>query len=287
MARHVEYRFFESQCLVIYSPGRAEETVALYRRASQPAAKTAVLVPCNGLRLRILKLLTSSDEPFLKGQLIKAAKYKGYDPEVYLRRAISDLRKDLGDRAKRPKESRFIETRNRLGYLFRLPVERLKDGEGVRLWKERFGQLPGFLSEFESDDEADPDGGSDPTTRLTALRDLPYPDDAQHVQQLLDPQFRAIPFIGRESDEDSLWEWLNSKTPLSFQMIIGEGGTGKTRLAYRLLELIDHRQLKGWSAGEIAAPTLAAALRSEDFRLLVARDKVLVIIDDASMSEGC
>src|ERR1035438_1765035 len=98
MARHVEFRFFEEQCLVIRSPRHPEETLTLHRRNQNATQKRASLVRSTGVPLRILERLTSRDEPFHKDQLFTAAKYTSQgDAGNNLVKAISSLKVALGD----------------------------------------------------------------------------------------------------------------------------------------------------------------------------------------------
>jgi hypothetical protein len=70
---------------------------------------------------------------------------------------------------------------------------------------------------------------------------------------LLYAQARAIPVFGREETLDSLKVWANSDAPISIRVIVGRGGSGKTRLA---MELCDRLADAGWEAGFVTAREL-------------------------------
>ena len=65
---------------------------------------------------------------------------------------------------------------------------------------------------------------------------------------LLYAQARAIPLFGRDEMLQSLETWANSRSassPISIRVIVGGGGSGKTRLA---MDLCDRLSDAGWRA---------------------------------------
>lgn len=70
---------------------------------------------------------------------------------------------------------------------------------------------------------------------------------------LLYAQARAIPLFGREETLRGLEAWANSTSPISIRVIVGGGGSGKTRLA---MELCDRLADAGWDAGFITSGEL-------------------------------
>ncbi len=52
---------------------------------------------------------------------------------------------------------------------------------------------------------------------------------------LLDPGVRAVPLTGRDSDLQSLRDWLEDSRTISVRAVTGAGGSGKTRLALELM----------------------------------------------------
>jgi len=74
----------------------------------------------------------------------------------------------------------------------------------------------------------------------------PDPLDERHELDLLRPQNRSIPIVGRQPELDDLQVWLTSPAPISVRVITGPAGAGKTRLAIQLLEGLD---ASNWHAG--------------------------------------
>ncbi|WCN09982.1 ATP-binding protein [Marinomonas mediterranea] len=57
-----------------------------------------------------------------------------------------------------------------------------------------------------------------------------------------------VPFIGRQKELGHLKAWLDSDAEKSIQVITGDGGIGKTRLAFHFAENIAYEE--GWEAGQ-------------------------------------
>jgi hypothetical protein len=57
---------------------------------------------------------------------------------------------------------------------------------------------------------------------------------------------RYVPLTGREGDMQALLEWARGGPPLRARMLVGEPGSGKTRLAAEVAEAL---RAEGWSAG--------------------------------------
>ncbi|MBW6432399.1 trypsin-like peptidase domain-containing protein [Actinoplanes hulinensis] len=72
-----------------------------------------------------------------------------------------------------------------------------------------------------------------------------YPDS-----WLLDPQYAVVDFVGRSTELEQLKGWAAENTNLSVAIVIGSGGSGKTRLA---IELAQHFAMKGWDAGLLSS----------------------------------
>ena len=70
-------------------------------------------------------------------------------------------------------------------------------------------------------------------------------DDTEILSSFF-PRARSTRFIGRQAALDTLTAFLDSSVPISFMVLTGEGGSGKTRLA---VELCHSRRDKGWDAG--------------------------------------
>ena len=72
--------------------------------------------------------------------------------------------------------------------------------------------------------------------------------NASSIEYLLSWKSRLTDLMGREQELKVLHDWANSPNPISGRMITGEGGTGKTRLAFEFSRQL--RDQKGWQAGE-------------------------------------
>jgi len=72
--------------------------------------------------------------------------------------------------------------------------------------------------------------------------------NADSIEYLLSWKSRLTELIGREQELKALHDWADSPNPISSRMITGEGGTGKTRLAFEFARQL--REQKGWQAGE-------------------------------------
>jgi len=85
-------------------------------------------------------------------------------------------------------------------------------------------------------------------TRIVPLAPalLPVPSRAKSPARLMEPHSRVVPFVGREALRGELVQWLEAEAPFAGTMIVGQAGTGKTRLA---VELSHHAQQKGWLTG--------------------------------------
>ena len=70
-------------------------------------------------------------------------------------------------------------------------------------------------------------------------------DDTEILSSFF-PRARSTTFIGRQAALDTLTAFLDSSLPVSFMVLTGEGGSGKTRMA---VELCHSRRDKGWDAG--------------------------------------
>ncbi|WP_348225707.1 tetratricopeptide repeat protein [Nitrosomonas sp. Is79A3] len=84
--------------------------------------------------------------------------------------------------------------------------------------------------------------------RCLNIPDLSGSFNADSIEYLLSWKSRLTDLIGREQELKALHDWTDSPNPISSRMIIGEGGTGKTRLAFEFARQL--REQKGWQAGE-------------------------------------
>jgi tetratricopeptide (TPR) repeat protein len=118
-----------------------------------------------------------------------------------------------------------------------------------------------------------------PPIRLKGLNDFPHFENLRpgDLLRLLDPAFRAFDLAGRKQDSQALLDWLHGEASVSFQVLIGHGGRGKTRLAIHILEKLQDESGTQWHAGFLDQP-----LSEEPFRQWEFESPTLIIIDEAS-----
>ncbi|SIT00753.1 tetratricopeptide repeat protein [Insolitispirillum peregrinum] len=98
-----------------------------------------------------------------------------------------------------------------------------------------------------------------------------------HELDVLDPARGRMPLIGRERELSDLRGWLESDADISVHALIGSAGTGKTRLAIGLCEMIE-AEGSDWLAGFLSPshlPRLADAFATTAFEWT--RSTLLVI----------
>lgn len=97
----------------------------------------------------------------------------------------------------------------------------------------------------------------------------------------LRPEFRVVPFHGREETHSGLVQWCERDSPIALRLITGQGGTGKTRLA---LELVGDRLTHNWIAG-LLSPQVANGARDQLQQFVEQFERIgestLVVIDYA------
>ncbi|MER0203594.1 MAG: hypothetical protein DU480_06985 [Nitrosomonas sp.] len=84
--------------------------------------------------------------------------------------------------------------------------------------------------------------------RCLNIPDLSASFNAASIEYLLNWKSRLTGLIGREQELQTLHAWADAPQQISCRLIIGEGGTGKTRLAFEFARQL--RDQKGWQAGE-------------------------------------
>lgn len=95
----------------------------------------------------------------------------------------------------------------------------------------------------------------------------------------LSPYTRATPLLGREEELVSLHAFLNDPRPLSARVLIGGGGSGKTRLA---LELCEQVSAMGWNAGFIARTELRRFFDQQNLSAWGWQKPTLIVVDYAA-----
>ncbi|MBX9638141.1 MAG: TIR domain-containing protein [Nitrosomonas sp.] len=84
--------------------------------------------------------------------------------------------------------------------------------------------------------------------RCLNIPDLSASFNAASIEYLLSWKSRLTGLIGREQELQTLHAWADAPQQISCRLITGEGGTGKTRLAFEFARQL--RECKGWQAGE-------------------------------------
>ncbi len=123
-----------------------------------------------------------------------------------------------------------------------------------------------------------------PLDPLQTLAQLKKPSEANTVLKFLDPNYRAIPYIGRHADLQSLLQWLHGPAPISFRVITGRGGNGKTRFAYQFLEELENLHSHAWHAGIVKPERWKSSFANDSFRRWRLRKPTLIVIDYAEAS---
>ncbi len=161
----------------------------------------------------------------LRGQMLPLGIYS--DDKAKLVAAINDkkayLEKQIAER-----ESRGLDTPNK---------ERKFDGLGI-YWRQGNNSHEKPVCKIE------------PCFADRRLR-IPETIDNKDLEQpstILGWSSQLTQFIGRERELEHLKSWLNSDPEKSIQLITGEGGTGKTRLAFHFAEEIAYGL--GWESGQ-------------------------------------
>jgi len=110
-------------------------------------------------------------------------------------------------------------------------------------------------------------------TRFVARRRIHEPLDR------LSPYTRSTPLFGREAELAGLHAFLQASRPLSVRVLIGGGGSGKTRLA---LELSEQAAGLGWSAGFVTRQELVRFLGRQNLSAWGWQRPTLIVVDYAA-----
>ncbi|MCX7279492.1 MAG: tetratricopeptide repeat protein [Burkholderiales bacterium] len=110
-------------------------------------------------------------------------------------------------------------------------------------------------------------------TRFEALRGLDNP-----LNQLT-PYARSTPLLGRDVEMASLRSFLQDARPISVRVMVGSGGSGKTRLA---LDLCDSLAQEGWNTGFATGAELDRFVAQQNLSTWRWQKPTLVVIDYAA-----
>jgi len=105
--------------------------------------------------------------------------------------------------------------------------------------------LSGLRIEWREDECQISEGMGQRCLNIADLSDSFNPDS---IEYLLSWKSQLTGLLGREQELKVLHDWADAKTEISVRLIVGEGGTGKTRLAFEFAREL--KQRKNWQAGE-------------------------------------
>ncbi|SDP83330.1 Tetratricopeptide repeat-containing protein [Rhodoferax sp. OV413] len=100
-----------------------------------------------------------------------------------------------------------------------------------------------------------------------------------HLLNALSPYSRSTRLRGRDDELASLRAFLSSPKPISVRVVVGGGGSGKTRLA---LELCDQMQAEGWNAGFATSTEADRFLQGQNLSAWGWQKPTLVVMDYAA-----
>ena len=95
----------------------------------------------------------------------------------------------------------------------------------------------------------------------------------------LSPYTRSTPLLGREAELASLHAYLSDPRPLLARVLVGGGGSGKTRLA---LELCEQASATGWDTGFVTRTELRRFFAQQNLSAWGWRKPTLIVVDYAA-----
>jgi HEPN domain-containing protein len=156
--------------------------------------------------------------------------------------------------------------------LFSEPTKALPVSDDDRKWIELFSQLNLLVARLE---------GLQASCSLK--RNAPLLPDLNRPTSLLEPDSCFIAdLVGRETEKASLLAFVDDPVDFRYAALIGEGGSGKTRLALDLcMQVIE----QGWEAGFLSADALKALVGHPQFSSWVPSGECLIVVDYAQSSK--
>ena len=95
----------------------------------------------------------------------------------------------------------------------------------------------------------------------------------------LSPYSRSTPLLGREEELASLHAYLSNPRPVLVRVLIGAGGSGKTRLA---LELCEQSSATGWDAGFVTRTELHRFFGQQNLSSWGWHKPTIIVVDYAA-----
>ena len=102
-----------------------------------------------------------------------------------------------------------------------------------------------------------------------------------NLNELLRTDLRSTTLAGRNDELAMINAWLADTQKITIKCIIGEAGTGKTRLA---IEACEAAEIDGWFATFVQGDQFEAPYRTTNESNFVRNQPLLVVIDDAAIS---
>jgi tetratricopeptide (TPR) repeat protein len=111
------------------------------------------------------------------------------------------------------------------------------------------------------------------------------PGDPPRELDLFAPDAEALPLIGREPELAALRAWLDDPRDLSVHGLIGQAGSGKTRLALELCRAVDPADGTGaWRAAFVSPSAIAPIVETLVTRHFAWDRPTLLVLDYASVA---
>jgi hypothetical protein len=101
---------------------------------------------------------------------------------------------------------------------------------------------------------------------------------------LLLPYQRTTEFRGREAELQGLRVWMAAKARVSVRVIMGAGGSGKTRLAVELIEWLEAAHEGKWNCGFLTDAEMERFSGLQNLSRWRRRKPVLAVVDYAAGS---
>jgi tetratricopeptide (TPR) repeat protein len=114
---------------------------------------------------------------------------------------------------------------------------------------------------------------------LTLTRYLTRRGQTKSEADLLSPYAMAIPMMGREVQMAEFRRWLTTSQPIAIRVLVGQAGSGKTRLA---LELCEAMIADNWDAGFVTDRELVRFLQQQNLSAWGWQRPTLVVVDAAA-----
>lgn len=108
------------------------------------------------------------------------------------------------------------------------------------------------------------------------LKRIRTSDPLPSAAALLNPDSMAVPLMGRDAEKKALHQWLHEEAEIAVRAVIGEAGSGKTRLALELLLELESSSDQ-WECGFVSEQSLRQFLsRPENEKIVWGRPVLLV-----------